>query len=181
VGEIRGWFVARVPESRDLSREQMVQLAAELGSRRDLWQHLVRHDPNTRVFEELYRDAHLDVWLICWLNQQETGFHDHDLSSGAVWVCDGELAEDKLLLEDGLIRHVSIPRGEGTGFDFDAAHIHCMRHPGGGPAVSLHLYSPALWRMGHYSVDDEGNFRRASITYADEMWSNADGIAALRP
>jgi hypothetical protein len=56
-----------------------------------------------------------------------------------------------------------------------------MRHPGGSPAVSLHFYSPALWRMGHYSVDDQGNFRRASITYADEMWSNAEGIAALRP
>ena len=43
---------------------------------------------------QLYRDPHLDLWLICWLDAQDTGYHDHDVSSGAVYVCDGTLHED---------------------------------------------------------------------------------------
>jgi hypothetical protein len=37
------------------------------------------------------------------------------------------------------------------------------------PAVSVHCYSPALWRMGHYEPDDSGIMRRISMTYADEL------------
>ena len=53
-------------------------------------------------------------------------------------------------------------------FDFDGSSIHGMRHAGGPPASSIHVYSPALWRMGYYEPG-EGGLRRTSITYADEM------------
>ena len=62
------------------------------------WRHLVRHDPRERVYEELLRDDHLAVWLICWMEDHDTGFHDHDLSAGAVAVVDGAVREDRLLV-----------------------------------------------------------------------------------
>ena len=43
-----------------------------------------------------------------------------------------------------------------------------MLHAGGPPATSIHVYSPALWRMGYYEPGDAG-LRRTPITYADEM------------
>jgi hypothetical protein len=30
------------------------------------------------------------------------------------------------------------------------------------------VYSPALWRMGYYGVDERGLLRRTSISYAEE-------------
>jgi hypothetical protein len=179
VEDVTSWIVERIPKDEDLDRPALAELARELGGERGLWQHLVRHDPQQRVYVELYRDVHLDVWLICWHDHQDTGFHDHDLSSGAVHVCDGELVEDRLVTGSDGIRQVSVRRAAGTGFEFDAARIHCMGNPGGTPAVSIHLYSPALWRMGYYSFDEDGNFCRASVTYADEMWARPSGLAGL--
>jgi len=35
--------------------------------------------------------------------------------------------------------------------------------------VSIHVYSPALWRMGHYYYDEQGIMNRVSMTYTDEL------------
>jgi hypothetical protein len=37
------------------------------------------------------------------------------------------------------------------------------------PAVSIHAYSPPLWRMGAYAVAPDGTLRRESISYAEEL------------
>ena len=159
----------------DLDRKALAELAAELGRERPLWESLVRYVPDERYFVELFRDVHLDIWLICWLNQQETGFHDHDVSSGAVYVCDGVLAEDRLEHDAGAFHPRTREHGPGGRFDFDASYVHRMRHVGGELATSIHCYSPALWRLGHYDVDEAGHLCRASLTYADEMWTGRIG------
>jgi hypothetical protein len=169
VNEIASWLQERLPVGQDIDRPQLVELVTELGGERRFWEHLIRHDPDERYFIQLYRDAHLDVWLICWLNQQDTGYHDHDISSGAVTVCDGVLAEDRFHFDGGVLRETTRERTPGSVFDFDAAYIHRMRHPGGEPATSVHVYSPALWRMGYYEQDANGDLCRTSITYADEV------------
>jgi hypothetical protein len=180
VTEAEAWLVERIPRDEDIPKETLAELATSMGRERRLWEHFVRHDPGERVFVELYRDVHLDAWLICWDSGQDTGFHDHDLSSGAVYVADGGLVEDRLVQREGTIREEHVPRDADTVFDFDAARVHCMRHPGGEPAVSIHLYSPALWRMGYYNFDHDGNLCRTSVTYADEMWARPSGLADLR-
>src|SRR5438445_13808347 len=72
------------PPDRDLSAPELERFVAELADRPELWIHLVRHDSSQRQYEELLRDEHLTAWLICWLEDHDTGFHDHDLSSGPV-------------------------------------------------------------------------------------------------
>lgn len=173
---VAAWLSERIPGDRDLERDELVDVAVSLGRERALWEHLVHHDPVARHYVELYRDVHLDVWLICWTNQQDTGYHDHDLSSGAVYVCDGVLVEDRLQAKDDVIKGVMIDRSPDSVFEFDAARVHRMHHVSGGPATSIHCYSPALWRMGHYDFDADGNMCRTSITYADEMWSGRLGL-----
>jgi hypothetical protein len=36
-------------------------------------------------------------------------------------------------------------------------------------SISVHAYSPPLWRMGQYAVTDAGVLRRVSLSYADEL------------
>ena len=45
--------------------------------------------PTSGIYEELRRDDDVAVWLICWMDDHDTGFHDHDLSRGAVAVVAG--------------------------------------------------------------------------------------------
>ena len=78
-------MIAR-PQDRDLERAELEDVARRLAAAPALWEHLVRHDPEARVYEELLRDNHLAVWLICWMDDHDTGFHDHDRSAGAVAV-----------------------------------------------------------------------------------------------
>lgn len=154
---------------RPLTQDELRKLADELGGRGDVWRPLVHHDPDARFYLQLHRDPHVDIWLICWTNQQDTGFHDHDISSGAVHVCAGDLVEDRFELTDLGLRAREITHAAGSTFDFDASHVHRLRHAEGtGPAVSLHVYSPALWRMGYYDADATGLLRRTSVSYAEE-------------
>ena len=129
------------------------------------------------VAQELLRDSHVGVWLICWMDDHDTGFHDHDLSGGAVAVVEGSVAEDRLALGGPPSTRV-VEAGEA--FHFSAADIHRVRHVGAVPAVTIHAYSPPLWRMGAYEVLEGGELRRHSLSYAEELRPLA-GADLLRP
>ena len=151
---------------RDRDRGELRELAARIAADPARWRSLVRHGTGDRHFEQLWRDEHVDVWVISWMLGHDTGFHDHDLSSGAVAVCTGELIEERLVLggPPRRLRH----RAGGV-FDFDASHVHRMTKDSGAPAVSIHAYSPPLWRMGAYATGCDGTLRRESISYAEEL------------
>ena len=169
--DLTDWLARRLPAGRDLSLHELKELAEAIGAERLLWQAHARHDLPERHYSQLFRDVHVDVWLLCWTTQQDTGFHDHDRSAGAVFVCEGELAEDRFELSDSVIKRVSVPRRAGSSFAFDASHVLRVRHAGrtDRPATSIHVYSPALWRMGYYETDPAGLLRRVSLSYEEEL------------
>jgi predicted metal-dependent enzyme (double-stranded beta helix superfamily) len=150
----------------DLDPQALRDLVDRIASQPGVWRPLVRLDAGQRHFAQLWRDDHVDVWVISWMPGHDTGYHDHDLSSGAVAVVDGVLVEERLAIG-------SAPRrrryGVGETFDFDAAHVHRMHQPGPDPSVSIHAYSPPLWRMGSYAIEADGTLRRTSISYAEEL------------
>jgi predicted metal-dependent enzyme (double-stranded beta helix superfamily) len=100
------------------------------------------------------------------MDEHDTGFHDHDLSAGAVAVTAGQLREDRLALGGPPVARTL---AAGETFTFTAADIHRVTHVGDAPAISLHAYSPPLWRMGAYEVGDGGALRRHPISYAEEL------------
>ncbi len=57
----------------------------------------------------------------------------------------------------------------GEAFHFSPADIHRVRHDGSDPAVTLHVYSPPLARMGAYSTDEYGALVRHSISSSQEL------------
>jgi hypothetical protein len=170
---ISEWIHEHIPPDRDLDQPELAHLATVIGRQPELWQDQVRHDPGKRYYIQLYRDSHVDVWLICWLDDQKTGYHDHDLSSGGVYVCEGTLIEDRFRFTTEGLEHSSRERVAGESFVFDAAYIHGMRHAGGPPVTSIHCYSPPLWRMGCYEADANGSLSRHSMTYLDEIAESA--------
>jgi quercetin dioxygenase-like cupin family protein len=129
------------------------------------WDRLVRHDPAQRVFEQLLDGPEVEAWLICWMPGHDTGFHDHDLSSGAVTVVRGAVREDRL----GLGETHSRVYHSGETFDFSASEIHRVTHSGAEPAVTMHAYSPPLRRLGAYALTREGALQRHPLGYGEEL------------
>jgi quercetin dioxygenase-like cupin family protein len=150
---------------RDLTEGELEGLVAGLARRPEDWAEHVAFDRDERVYVSLHRDLHVDVWLLCWTPENDTGWHDHDVSSGAVAVVAGELVESNLTLEHGA-RETRV--SEGKVFSFGPDHIHRLNGAVHG-SVSVHAYSPPLWRMGQYAVNDAGVLRRVSLSYADEL------------
>jgi predicted metal-dependent enzyme (double-stranded beta helix superfamily) len=151
---------------RDLDRNELRDLVARIAAEPERWRSLVRHGTASRAFEQLWRDEHVDVWVITWAKGNDTGFHDHDTSRGAVAVLEGEILEERLTV-GGPVREIRHRAGQA--FDFDASHIHRMSQDRDRPAVSVHAYSPPLWRMGTYAVGSDGTLRRQSVSYAEEL------------
>jgi predicted metal-dependent enzyme (double-stranded beta helix superfamily) len=150
---------------RDLQRSELVELVKGIAARPELWRQHVAFDDAERHYVCLHRDAHLDVWVLCWTPANDTGWHDHDTSSGAVAVVDGSLLEQRLAVGSPDL-HRQVDAG-GT-FDFGPDHIHRLSGLAAG-SVSIHAYSPPLWRLGQYSVDPSGALLRVSVSYAEEL------------
>ena len=157
------------PHGRDLSDAELLAVATQIASRPALWLQYVQHDPRQRTYEHLLRDEHLDVWLLCWSHDHDTGFHDHDLSAGAVAVVAGSVREERLVLGRPVDAPIARTAGAGSSFDFGASDIHRVLHAGTEPAVTIHAYSPPLVRMGSYTIEPSGQLRRHAVSHEQEL------------
>jgi hypothetical protein len=148
-----------------LTPDALARLVERVAARPERWaQHADPH-ATERTYAALHRDADVDVWAIFWLPENDTGWHDHDTSSGAVHVVEGALEEHALLLGAPERRKIHLA---GSTFSFGPSHIHRLSCSVA-RAVSIHAYSPPLWRLGQYSVDAERVLHRVSVSYADEL------------
>ena len=160
--------------ARNLDREELEELVELLARQPDMWREHVAFSDEQRHFVSLYRDDHVDVWLLCWTPANDTGFHDHDISSGAVRVLSGALSEATPRI-GGEAELRLVPEGES--FSFGPEHIHRLSGEGQ-RSISIHAYSPPLWRLGQYSIDQTGVMRRMSVSYAEELRPLGEPLAA---
>ena len=160
--------------ARNLDAAELEALVNELAEQPERWQKLISFSEDDRHYVSLYRDDHIDVWLLCWTPINDTGWHDHDISSGAVRVVEGSLRESNPRIGGQPATRIV---ASGHSFSFGPDHIH--RLAGDRElAVSIHAYSPPLWRLGQYTIDESGVMRRVSISYADELRPVEASLAA---
>jgi hypothetical protein len=154
-----------LPAGRPLEAAELLRLVDHVAGHRELWAAHADPHATERTYAALHRDATVDVWAIFWLPENDTGWHDHDTSGGAVRVVEGTLEEHALLVgapERRTVHHA------GAAFAFTASHIHRLTCTVP-RAISIHAYSPPLWRLGQYSVAADGTLHRVSVSYADEL------------
>ena len=124
----------------------------------------MQYDAEKRWYECVHRDADVDIWLISWVEEQDTGWHDHDVSSGAVAV-EGSWWRSARARRPPQ-RHGRGRRGHALRLPRTSIGSGWRRRSGRSP---IHAYSPPLWRLGVYAVDEEGVLRRDSVSYAEEL------------
>ena len=105
---------------RVLDTRELRTLVDSLAARPDLWRDEVDFPEDRRHYASLHRDEHVDVWLLCWTPTSDTGFHDHDVSSGAVHVVKGAVAEHCLRLASTVRSTIA---GDGSYTQTDTAAV----------------------------------------------------------
>jgi quercetin dioxygenase-like cupin family protein len=149
---------------------ELERFVAGLAESPERWRHAVRHASDVRVYEQIWDDQQVNAWLICWSEDQDTGFHDHDESGAAIAVISGQVREDRLRL-GGAPRSQTF--GCGEIFTVPAVAIHRVLHAGDAPAVTLHAYSPPLVRTGAYRIGADGELERELLSNEEELRATA--------
>jgi predicted metal-dependent enzyme (double-stranded beta helix superfamily) len=148
-----------------VSEKELHELVCRLAEE-GAWRSLVHEDPEHRRFERLLLDDDVDVWVLSWMQFHDTGYHDHDASSGAVAVVEGEVVEEQLTIGGAPLRTVF---KAGARFSFDPSRVHRMHNETPRLAVSIHAYSPPLTRLGAYVIEPDGTLRRLTQTGDSEL------------
>ena len=149
-----------------LTIEQLERFAGELAHSPERWQHLVRNASEARVYEQIWDDEEVNAWVICWGEDQDTGFHDHDESAAGIAVIRGEVCEQRLRVGASPQTRVF---GARSTFGVPAVAIHRVLHSGDAPAVTIHAYSPPLARTGAYRTGHDGELEREVLSIEHEL------------
>jgi mannose-6-phosphate isomerase-like protein (cupin superfamily) len=149
-----------------LSHSELQAFVAELAAAPERWGDRIRGASSMRVYELIWSDEDVNAWVIRWQEDNDTGWHDHDESSGGIAVISGRVREERLVLgAEPLVRHL----GSGEICTVPATAIHRVLHDGGAPAITIHAYSPPLTRMGAYRVGPSGELERESVPSEVEL------------
>jgi quercetin dioxygenase-like cupin family protein len=149
-----------------LTHEQLEAFVEDLAANPDCWRHLLNHDPERRTYGLISDSEDVNAWVLCWSSDQDTGFHDHDISAAAITVIEGQVREDRLRL-DGSAREIVYSAG--STFTVPPEAIHRVLHSGESPAVTIHAYSPPLRRQGAYAIGEEGTLQRHVQAWEEEL------------
>jgi hypothetical protein len=169
-------FDALVPHDGLLTPDELEQVALDLVERRDIWDPLVRVDPDRRRYELVDEDERMDAWVLSWMPGQGTGFHDHYISGVGIAVAVGEVREDLLVYRGEDVR-LQLRAGESR--QGGPGYIHRVRHELGEPAVTIHVYSPRLDWVGQYRLGDDGVVRREVRPGRNELTDQLIAAGAL--
>jgi predicted metal-dependent enzyme (double-stranded beta helix superfamily) len=130
--------------------------AARYAAHPDEWPVAPRFNPTDRWYHRLAVADDHEVWLLTWLPGQGTDLHDHGGSAGAFLVFGGTLTEDTVAVTPGAPPRITARElGEGAGRRFGTRHIHRVTNRSTRPAVSIHVYGPALTTMTRYRIGAE--------------------------
>src|SRR3569623_1686738 len=142
------------------TRVDHLESARHYARNAQLWAVQPEFNAANRWYACLADDADAQVWLLTWLPGQGTDLHDHGGSAGAFHVHSGTLTEDTVSAGE-VPRITARELGDGAGRRFGSRHIHRITNRSTRPAVSVHVYGPALTTMTRYR---NGADRHAVIT-----------------
>lgn len=151
---IRPRLVSGLPSI--LNTGQCLAMARSLANDRRLWEPHLRFDPDSRYYHLLHLDAAVEIWLLCWVGPNDTGWHDHGASSAGVVVAQGAIMEEVPTLAGPVSRRL----GTGDSISMPPGHIHRMHAAHDTTGVSVHVYSPPLGRVAQYRADAAGRVFR---------------------
>ena len=141
-------------------------IATRFAAAPEQWPLAPRFNPIDRWYRRIAVADDYEVWLLTWLPGQGTELHDHGGSAGAFHVLSGSLVEDTVAAGTPASTSTPTPHsptritarewGAGAGRRFGPRHIHRISNVSTRPAISIHVYGPALTSMTRYRLGADG-------------------------
>lgn len=172
VAPTRGTQAAGLPRLLRTEPTDLFHLALCLAADESSWRPHVRFAADNRWSVRIAATDRYEAWLLTWLPAQSTGLHDHGGVPGAFAVLRGSVHESTLAaarrgLPTALV-HRTIPAGQARAF---GPHlVHDVANTGHRPAISLHVYAPALDSMRRFVIDDRGHLRVVAVEESGRDW-----------
>ena len=165
---VEGGIAGFVPaDDRILSAAECEALATEV-VKAGVWNgvELTPTESHTRAYALLYEDERMEMWVLSWLPNHSTGFHDHGESTSASASRRGRSSSSSFASPNHRARRrwPSAIRGRPGA----TTSIASSGRPET-PALSVHVYSPPLRVVGQYRYDESGTLRRARQAGRDEL------------
>ena len=137
------------PHRHGLSPDDLLEVAEGFARSATTWPGL--DEPSERCWRTIARTDRFEAWVVAWPVGGAIELHDHGDSAGAVVVATGRLVETTLRVDaDARLVADTAPVGTSGHIVFGRGHIHDIVNEGPGPALSVHVYSPALSSMTYY-------------------------------
>src|SRR5262245_63528058 len=118
----------------------------------------LRFDPGHYVRNLMYAGPSYQALVLCWKSGQRSPIHDQRGSSCAVKIISGVATETTFARAANGMIYASGSRqlaaGSSCASQDDDVHQMSNLQPEGTDLVTLHIYSPALFRMNMYSLVD---------------------------
>jgi hypothetical protein len=115
-------------------------------------------DPCERCWRTVVANEKLEAWVVAWPVGGAIELHDHGNSAGAVVVARGALSEVSIRrYDDQTLFATSTSIAAGDHVVFGPEYVHDLVNGGPGPALSVHVYSPALRSMTYFDWSDRDN------------------------
>ena len=153
---------------------RLQHLVRRLAEHTELWEPHVRFAAASRWSVRVAATDEYEAWLLTWLPGQSTGLHDHGGSAGAFTVLRGVLEESTMPPASSrgpaALVHRTLSAGRVRAFGPDLVHDVANPAGAGEPAVSLHVYAPALETMRRFVLDDQGQVQVVSLERAGADW-----------
>ncbi len=121
-------------------------------------------DPVERCWQTIARTDEFEAMVIAWPVGGNIELHNHGPSSGAVVVVSGQLTESFLTPGAGVLSTRTVV--EHDGIVFGRGHVHDVSNLGPKPAISVHVYSPALTSMTYFDLSGGALVEMRAESYA---------------
>ena len=149
------------------TRTDLGALARRYAATADDWPFAPRFDPLRRWYARLAVTDDHEAWLLTWLPGQATDLHDHGGSAGAFTVVSGALTEHFTASAGPPLTGTVLAAGATRAFG--PWHVHRIVNAARRPAVSVHVYAPAITTMTRYDFDEDG-LHVVGIDRAGQDW-----------
>jgi hypothetical protein len=89
VGTRRARVVGVRANSTQLATAELRRTLQVWAGRPDAWRPLVHHDQSKRVYALLHRDDEVEIYLVCWMPDHDTGSTTTTTAPAAITVLEG--------------------------------------------------------------------------------------------
>lgn len=104
------------------------------------WIKYIKYNNNTYNRNLVYSNKNYDMYIMTWLPNQTTDFHNHSENGCLMKILSGNLTEN--MINNNNIKQVTVLKKNDVTYIDDLIGIHKISNNSDNVCVSLHIYSP---------------------------------------